>query len=117
MHVNNHQSINSMIFQGPSLTTLGPLLQDGKLSMVEKQAYTKQSSSTKEAPFCFFLFEEVLLFCKEVKRNKVGAASYKYKGYIPTAVASVKELAADALLGEGSFRLRREILHHGRRQV
>lgn len=79
----------------PPIVEFGSLLHDGKLSMTEVVAPSKQLSSVvnskdsalvgvNSATFHFFLLSEALFYCKEKKKEKTASAvSYRFKGMIP----------------------------------
>jgi hypothetical protein len=90
------------LYQGPEITSYGALLQDGKMVMVERQSGRGNKIKDKDANgFHFFLFEDVILYCKDVSK-KNSATGYKFKGLIPISLIVVRERISDLGDSEGN---------------
>ncbi|KAI3646710.1 hypothetical protein MP228_009638 [Amoeboaphelidium protococcarum] len=87
-------------FEGPSITEFGHLIQDGRMMMIDKSALnakSKISAIAKDNTLNFFLFEDVLLICKEnaKKKGATSAAGYKFKAAVPLTMITVRDSVSD----------------------
>lgn len=83
-------------YDGVPILSYGNLLQDGKMLMIDKSfmlSKSKFGTTKNDYNMNFFLFEEVLMFCKENKKQR--ASGYKYKGIIPTACLTTSPTVND----------------------
>lgn len=70
---------------------------DGSVQILDKQfvaSKTKFGTAVKDAAYRCFLFEDVLLTCKEIKKTKTGPVSYKFKSYVYTRDMQIKDKPA-----------------------
>jgi hypothetical protein len=79
-------------YEGPDVSKLGEVLYAGKLLMFDKNLLSK-NKSLKGTSFSFFLFPEVMMYCKETKRSK--GCGYKFKGFTVHSVSTLKEHVVD----------------------
>jgi hypothetical protein len=64
-----------------------------KLNVLTKSKFS--SLAPKDTMYHFFLFEEILLFCREVKKQRGSGTGFKFKGIIPLRMIAIKEQATD----------------------
>lgn len=71
--------------------------------MVDKQQFVKLRSSvatSKESFLSYFLFEECVIYCKEIKQRG-KTTGYKFKGSVPVMGLTVRDQVTDVPPGEG----------------